>query len=144
TSTILSPLSPPKLQILLKALNFQTMAGNLCMTLTQSSPFSPKLYSSKPLLEKSHRISIAPLTPFLKFQDSAPSQCSTRGFTTICFSSPRNGSDYKGGGPDWPILRRWDVPWNWQTVSLSSLACGLRQFCFDRTNRDSINTICRT
>ncbi|KAL3336937.1 hypothetical protein AABB24_029561 [Solanum stoloniferum] len=101
------------------------MAGNLCITLTQSSPFSPKLYSSKPLLQKSHRISIAPLTPFLKFQDSAASQASTRGFTTICFSSPRNGPDYKGGGPDWPILRRWDVPWNWQTVSLSSLACGL-------------------
>ncbi|XP_004238797.1 uncharacterized protein [Solanum lycopersicum] len=99
------------------------MAGNLCITLTQSSPFSPKLYySSKPLLQKSHRISIA---PFLKFQDSAPSQGSTRGFTTICFSSPRNGPGYKGGGPDWPILRRWDVPWNWQTVSLSSLACGL-------------------
>nr|AAT38683.2 CAAX amino terminal protease family protein, putative [Solanum demissum] len=101
------------------------MAGNLCITLTQSSPFSPKLYSSKPLLQKSHRICIAPLTPFLKFQDSAASQASTRGFTTICFSSPRNGPDYKGGGPDWPILRRWDVPWNWQTVSLSSLACGL-------------------
>uniref|UniRef100_M1D3B7 CAAX amino terminal protease n=1 Tax=Solanum tuberosum TaxID=4113 RepID=M1D3B7_SOLTU len=101
------------------------MAGNLCITLTQSLPFSPKLYSSKPLLQKSHRISIAPLTPFLKFQDSAASQASTRGFTTICFSSPRNGPDYKGGGPDWPILRRWDVPWNWQTVSLSSLACGL-------------------
>lgn len=29
-------------------------------------------------------------------------------------------------GPKWPILRRWDVPWNWQTISLSSLACGLR------------------
>ncbi len=71
------------------------MAGNLCITLTQSSPFSPKLYSSKPLLQKSHRICIAPLTPFLKFQDSAASQASTRGFTTICFSSPRNGPDYK-------------------------------------------------
>lgn len=76
-------------------LNFQTMASNLCITLTQSSPFSSKLYSSKNLLQKSHRISITPLTPFLKFQDSAPSQASTRGFTTICFSSPRNGPDYK-------------------------------------------------
>ncbi|CAN4124462.1 unnamed protein product [Withania somnifera] len=87
-----------------------------------ASPFSPKLYSSKVLLQKSHRISIA---PFIKFRDSVPSQGSNRGFTTICFSSSRNGSDYKGTGPDWPILRRWDVPWNWQTVSLSSLACGL-------------------
>ncbi|KAH1197798.1 hypothetical protein GmHk_18G051494 [Glycine max] len=24
----------------------------------------------------------------------------------------------------WPILRRWEVPWEWQTVSLTSLACG--------------------
>ena len=24
------------------------------------------------------------------------------------------------------ILKRWDVPWEWQTVSLTSLACGLR------------------
>lgn len=27
---------------------------------------------------------------------------------------------------DWPILRRWNVPWPWQTVSLTSLACGIR------------------
>ncbi|XP_016453561.1 uncharacterized protein LOC107777905 isoform X2 [Nicotiana tabacum] len=99
------------------------MANTLCITLTQSTcPTLPKLYSSKSILQKSNRIS---LTPFLKFQDSAPTQSSTRGFTTICFSRPRNGPDYKGSGPDWPILRRWNVPWNWQTVSLSSLACGL-------------------
>ncbi|XP_059316759.1 uncharacterized protein LOC132067513 [Lycium ferocissimum] len=99
------------------------MASNLCITLTQSSyTFSPKLYSSKSILQKSHRISVV---PFLKFQDSVPNKVSTRGFTTICFSSPRNGPDNKGSGPDWPIFRRWDVPWNWQTVSLSSLACGL-------------------
>ncbi|GKB44043.1 ubiquitin-activating enzyme E1 1-like protein isoform X2, partial [Tanacetum coccineum] len=30
-----------------------------------------------------------------------------------------------GDGLDWPILRRWDVPWEWYTVSLTSLACGL-------------------
>ncbi|XP_022776880.1 uncharacterized protein LOC111318348 isoform X1 [Durio zibethinus] len=26
---------------------------------------------------------------------------------------------------EWPILKRWEVPWEWQTVSLTSLACGL-------------------
>ncbi|KAK3443027.1 hypothetical protein EUGRSUZ_B03438 [Eucalyptus grandis] len=31
----------------------------------------------------------------------------------------------EGSGPDWPILKRWDVPWQWQTVSLTSLACGV-------------------
>ncbi|XP_030484970.2 uncharacterized protein LOC115701341 [Cannabis sativa] len=25
----------------------------------------------------------------------------------------------------WPILERWDVPWGWQTASLTSFACGL-------------------
>ncbi|KAK9750778.1 hypothetical protein RND81_02G221400 [Saponaria officinalis] len=31
----------------------------------------------------------------------------------------------KGSGLDWPILKRWDVPWPWQTISLTSLACGI-------------------
>ncbi|KAL2904505.1 putative membrane peptidase YdiL [Bienertia sinuspersici] len=36
------------------------------------------------------------------------------------------GNPYpKGGGLDWSILKRWDVPWPWQTISLTSLACGL-------------------
>ncbi|RAL37633.1 hypothetical protein DM860_000327 [Cuscuta australis] len=44
---------------------------------------------------------------------------------TLCFSTSGSQPDSKGSGPKWPILRRWDVPWNWQTVSLSSFACGL-------------------
>ncbi|KAF2547641.1 hypothetical protein F2Q70_00019903 [Brassica cretica] len=31
----------------------------------------------------------------------------------------------QGGGSEWRILERWEVPWEWQTVSLTSLACGL-------------------
>ncbi|KAL9253090.1 hypothetical protein AKJ16_DCAP00165 [Drosera capensis] len=27
--------------------------------------------------------------------------------------------------PGWPILKRWDVPWPWQTVLLTSFACGV-------------------
>ncbi|KAL3511128.1 hypothetical protein ACH5RR_030529 [Cinchona calisaya] len=42
----------------------------------------------------------------------------------ICFYSNQE-SEQKEDGLDWPILRRWDVPWKWQTVSLTSLACGL-------------------
>uniref|UniRef100_A0A0D9XDN9 CAAX prenyl protease 2/Lysostaphin resistance protein A-like domain-containing protein n=1 Tax=Leersia perrieri TaxID=77586 RepID=A0A0D9XDN9_9ORYZ len=26
---------------------------------------------------------------------------------------------------EWPILRRWDVPWEWQTVVLTMLGCGV-------------------
>ncbi|CAN7134272.1 unnamed protein product, partial [Brassica rapa subsp. narinosa] len=29
------------------------------------------------------------------------------------------------GSSDWAILERWEVPWEWQTVSLTSLACVL-------------------
>ncbi|GAA0185516.1 hypothetical protein Leryth_002233 [Lithospermum erythrorhizon] len=44
------------------------------------------------------------------------------GVSCICFSSYNEKADGKDG---WPILRRWDVPWNWQTIALSSAACGL-------------------
>ncbi|WVZ02271.1 hypothetical protein V8G54_023077 [Vigna mungo] len=32
-------------------------------------------------------------------------------------------SVFQESGLEWPILRRWEVPWEWQTVSLTSLAC---------------------
>ncbi|VAI71530.1 unnamed protein product [Triticum turgidum subsp. durum] len=31
-----------------------------------------------------------------------------------------------------PALRRWDVPWQWPTVSLTMVACALRQRSFGR------------
>ncbi|PNY10589.1 CAAX amino terminal protease family protein [Trifolium pratense] len=31
----------------------------------------------------------------------------------------------RDSGLEWPILRRWEVPWGWQTVSLTFFACGL-------------------
>ncbi|XP_014490222.1 uncharacterized protein LOC106752955 [Vigna radiata var. radiata] len=46
---------------------------------------------------------------------------SKRALSSVCFS---NAGD-KESGLEWPILRRWEVPWEWQTVSLTSLACGL-------------------
>ncbi|KAK3025381.1 hypothetical protein RJ639_044921 [Escallonia herrerae] len=59
-----------------------------------------------------------------------PHQC--RYHTTACpapkrgrFSVRSYNSDGKETGLDWPILKRWDVPWKWQTISLTSLACGL-------------------
>lgn len=36
-----------------------------------------------------------------------------------------SSSFFQESGLEWPILRRWEVPWQWQTVSLTSLACGL-------------------
>ncbi|PWA48425.1 CAAX amino terminal protease family protein [Artemisia annua] len=48
-----------------------------------------------------------------------------RGVSSVCFYNSNDSSNGKGDGLDWPILRRWDVPWEWYTVSLTSLACGL-------------------
>ncbi|XP_061358590.1 uncharacterized protein LOC133302787 [Gastrolobium bilobum] len=54
---------------------------------------------------------------------------SKRGLSSVCFFNARDKSDTKfhekESGLQWPILRRWEVPWEWQTVSLTSLACGL-------------------
>ncbi|KAI0494643.1 hypothetical protein KFK09_024784 [Dendrobium nobile] len=35
-----------------------------------------------------------------------------------------NGLADKRLGANWPILSRWDVPWEWQTVLFSMIACG--------------------
>ncbi|KDP41192.1 hypothetical protein JCGZ_15599 [Jatropha curcas] len=52
-----------------------------------------------------------------------------RELRSVCFFSAKeksNGNfDGQENGLDWPILKRWDVPWQWQTASLTSLACGL-------------------
>nr|GMD29640.1 putative CAAX amino terminal protease [Ipomoea batatas] len=78
-------------------------------------PFSPKLYLSNPLSQNSHWVSLR-----------RSAQALNRRFSkTSCLYTSGNQPDNKGSGPKWPILRRWDVPWNWQTISLSSLACGL-------------------
>lgn len=46
---------------------------------------------------------------------------SSRGLGVICYSK----STDEDTAPGWPILKRWDVPWPWQTVLLTSFACGL-------------------
>ncbi|KAI5352649.1 hypothetical protein L3X38_005540 [Prunus dulcis] len=38
---------------------------------------------------------------------------------------PKGDLQEKETGVQWQILKRWEVPWEWQTVSLTSLACGL-------------------
>ncbi|CAH8389038.1 unnamed protein product [Eruca vesicaria subsp. sativa] len=47
---------------------------------------------------------------------------------SIFNSGKEPGGDGKlqgGGRSDWAILERWEVPWEWQTVSLTSFACVL-------------------
>jgi hypothetical protein len=42
------------------------------------------------------------------------------GVELVTLSGPKQSSD------KWAILRRWDVPWEWQTVVLSMVGCGVR------------------
>ncbi|XP_057777175.1 uncharacterized protein LOC130995780 isoform X1 [Salvia miltiorrhiza] len=63
-----------------------------------------------------------PLTHALKLQGPT-----TRGLCSICCYKDNDSKESveKDKGLDWRILKRWDVPWNWQTISLTSLACGI-------------------
>ncbi|MQL88026.1 hypothetical protein Taro_020575, partial [Colocasia esculenta] len=44
-----------------------------------------------------------------------------RGLRFVCFY----GAGEEDSTSNWPILKRWDVPWKWQTVVLTMFACGL-------------------
>ncbi|KAL3654230.1 hypothetical protein CASFOL_003911 [Castilleja foliolosa] len=69
----------------------------------------------------SQGLRFSPLTPALKLRVT-----STRGLCTVfCYKNNTPDDNVKKDGLSWRVLKRWDVPWNWQTISLSSLACGL-------------------
>ncbi|KAJ9172194.1 hypothetical protein P3X46_015461 [Hevea brasiliensis] len=55
-----------------------------------------------------------------------------KGLRSVCFFNARGkckgNFDGQESELDWPILKSWDVPWQWQTASLTSLACGLSSF----------------
>ncbi|KAK1419935.1 hypothetical protein QVD17_29379 [Tagetes erecta] len=111
--------------------------------LSQSSSFTlslkPHVYSSKNLIQvqSSHRASHRfNRNDFLtskylsnrasRFHYYGNSDGLKRGLASICSYKARDGSsNAKGSELQWPILQRWDVPWEWYTVSLTSLACGL-------------------
>ncbi|KAA8529431.1 hypothetical protein F0562_033770 [Nyssa sinensis] len=102
---------------------------------------SPKLYSSKILTQRTHGLlpqkhinfshwfSLRQSGRASWFHNRNSSRTSDRGLHSVCFyNSGEESNDkfqQKESGLDWPILKRWDVPWKWQTVSLTSLACGL-------------------
>lgn len=74
----------------------------------------------------SHSFSLSHSNLALRFPGANSTPDSSRARHSICFY--KAGDDKfqrKENDLDWPILRRWDVPWEWQTVSLTSLACGL-------------------
>lgn len=100
-------------------------------SLAQSSLYSfsdfQKLSTFKTLAKGTHPFLLHRYaTPVLGFHRMRLKQVSDRGLSSICFCNGKNDSDQgKNSELNWPILKRWDVPWEWQTVSLTSLACGL-------------------
>ncbi|EYU28749.1 hypothetical protein ABFS82_12G102600 [Erythranthe guttata] len=64
----------------------------------------------------------SPLIPALKL----PVTITRTNSTTFCFTnSTPDESVEKDDELNWQVLKRWNVPWNWQRVSLTSLACVL-------------------
>ncbi|KAI3696401.1 hypothetical protein L1987_79415 [Smallanthus sonchifolius] len=105
---------------------------------SQSSLFmlslKPQVYSTKNLIQSSHRTEANAITTSSWLSHRASRlhhlsyrnrEASKRGLSSVCFYESKNSSNGKGSELEWPILQRWDVPWEWYTVSLTSLACGL-------------------
>uniref|UniRef100_A0A803L1N3 CAAX prenyl protease 2/Lysostaphin resistance protein A-like domain-containing protein n=1 Tax=Chenopodium quinoa TaxID=63459 RepID=A0A803L1N3_CHEQI len=108
-----------------------TFSGNFSTNLnSNSSIFRPKLCTPFSINRHFHTLYTYPPQSFLlpKFTANGRSKTGTlsRLLPVSCSYNSQNGNPKpKGGGLDWPILKRWDVPWPWQTVSLTSLACGI-------------------
>ncbi|KAJ1289660.1 hypothetical protein BS78_02G181600 [Paspalum vaginatum] len=47
------------------------------------------------------------------------------GFACLYNSNNKLPSPSDKSSDEWPILRRWDVPWEWQTVVLTMVGCGV-------------------
>ncbi|KAK7362290.1 hypothetical protein VNO77_04400 [Canavalia gladiata] len=104
--------------------NSMLVASSLCSSSPCALFGSQKLSSFKTFSKQSRA--------FLHRNLSLPrhlSLSSKRSLPLVCFFNAQDKSDSKfqdkESGLEWPILRRWEVPWEWQTVSLTSLACGL-------------------
>ncbi|TYJ41123.1 hypothetical protein E1A91_A04G187600v1 [Gossypium mustelinum] len=72
-----------------------------------------------------------PNTLLLKFPNTCttlPSLTPSKLLPFCFFNAGKDNPDFQKKEETelgWPILKRWEVPWEWQTVSLTSLACGL-------------------
>lgn len=103
------------------------MAATLCTLLAHSSAsslsVSPKLcLRINTHLQIYRQLPFSPLAP--DFRHRVPP--TRRLFGVSCFKNDTDEKPLKKeSGLNWQILKRWDVPWNWQTISLTSLACGL-------------------
>lgn len=126
------------------------MISTVSSSLLQSSllNLSPILkISSSPTLSKANHAFI--LCKRQSFFHVRPSILETKGITTqlgnkktsqlpvpvrgldfLCFydakqKSQRNLPEKEDSTLDWAVLKRWEVPWEWQTVVLTMFACGI-------------------
>ncbi|KAH7515936.1 hypothetical protein FEM48_Zijuj10G0081200 [Ziziphus jujuba var. spinosa] len=95
---------------------------------------SPVLISSRtPPVKQSHAFFLNGQTSFSLCLSNRVSRLlvgkpQNRRFRSVCFfnnagKKSKGSSQEEETGSDWSILKQWDVPWEWQTVSLTSLAC---------------------
>ncbi|XP_065861385.1 uncharacterized protein [Euphorbia lathyris] len=103
------------------------MISSIFTSVAQSSLYSisdsSKLSSSISLPNHNHPL----LLNRLNFSSIFPSSIllPQRRLRSICFFNAGEKSNGKENGSDLAILKRWDVPWEWPTASLTSLACGI-------------------
>ncbi|XP_024991523.1 uncharacterized protein LOC112525571 [Cynara cardunculus var. scolymus] len=102
--------------------------------LSQSSLIPYSVKPSKTLIYSSHRVyhsgvlaSPCLSNRALRFHHAnyRNREALKRGLSSVCFYENKDSTNGKETVVEWPILQRWDVPWEWYTVSLTSLACGL-------------------
>ncbi|KAJ7953804.1 CAAX amino terminal protease [Quillaja saponaria] len=109
-------------------LMYLVSASPLCYFSTQKLSSSERLEKRKSVFFLGNQTNFSPWlssgSSNLGFGEVKPNLSSTRGLRSICFFNAGEKSK-KESGLDWPILKRWEVPWEWQTISLTSLACGL-------------------
>ncbi|KAL5759533.1 hypothetical protein ACOSP7_018056 [Xanthoceras sorbifolium] len=88
----------------------------------------PSLYCLFGYPEQSHSILLKRSKSLLRLATTRFARTNKRrlGGPTCFFNAEKDSKkNNKKSEWDWPVLKRWDVPWEWQTASLTSLACGL-------------------
>ncbi|KAF8408096.1 hypothetical protein HHK36_007237 [Tetracentron sinense] len=121
------------------------MPSTISTSIVQSSILSfsdfPRLSAAKTLAKRTHPFLLKRSTSLSQgfslrqsnqvflFQNERRNPILERGLCSICFYNAKEESENNLEGKetklDWPILKRWDVPWKWQTVALTMIACGL-------------------
>uniref|UniRef100_A0A2P2LSC4 Uncharacterized protein MANES_05G100900 n=2 Tax=Rhizophora mucronata TaxID=61149 RepID=A0A2P2LSC4_RHIMU len=104
------------------------MASTILTSLAARSSLSCLSFSSNLKRSPSHLLR-RPRSILLRSGCSRLGQFPRR-LCSVCFFNAGNESEGEPKKPlesglEWAILKRWEVPWQWQTVSLTSLACGL-------------------